>query len=49
MKINEKVVTDISFLNEFKAYRDLQAIDMYNQKVLTMKLEDKNLKNLSAW
>lgn len=49
MAIDDKVVTDLSFLNEFKAYRDLQAMDMYNQRVLSMKLEDKNLKDLSLW
>lgn len=49
MKINEKLVTDLSFLNEFKIFRDLKAIEMYRQKVLVMKLEDKTTKDSSTW
>ena len=49
MITNRTLVLDVSFLNEYKLYRDLRAVDMHSQRVLIMKVEDKGNKNLYEW
>jgi len=49
MKYNNKIIWDISFFNEYKVYRNLQAVQMYTQKVLVIKVEDKGTRDFSAW
>jgi hypothetical protein len=47
--VDQTLVMDLSLLNEFKAFRDLQAVRMYTQKVLVIKVEDRGTRDFSAW
>ncbi len=47
--VDQALVMDLSLLNEFKAFRDLQAVKMYTQKVLVIKVEDRGTRDFSAW
>ena len=49
MIYNNKLISDMSFFNEYKVYRNLQAIQMYSQKVLLIKCEDKGTRDFSEW
>ena len=49
IQVNQTMISDISLLNEFKTFRDVKAVDMYSQKLLVLKVEDKGNRNLLHW
>jgi len=48
-RVGERLVSEISFLNEFKLFREVRVFQRYDQNVLAVRVEDKHGKDVVDW